>query len=99
MPPWYQWQGEDLLLSVRVQPKASRDELVGPEGDHCKIRISAPPVDGKANAGLVKFLAKAFGVAPRAVAIEAGEAGRAKRIRIRSPSELPKELQIIRTNK
>lgn len=50
--------GEDLLLRVYIQPKASRDNIVGLHGDEIKIAITAPPVDGKANAYLTKYLAK-----------------------------------------
>lgn len=91
---WYRWQDETLILFVRVQPKASRNELVGPCGDgqggeNLKIRITAPPVDGKANAHLIKFLAKSFGVAKTQVRVMAGETGRNKRIHIISPAQLP----------
>ncbi len=90
MTPWYRWEGDDLLLAVRVQPRASRDELVGPLGDELKIRLTAPPVDGKANAHLVKVLAKAFGVPRNAVILLSGDTGRSKRLRIEKPARLPK---------
>lgn len=85
----YQWQGEDLLLVLRVQPRASRDEIVGPHGDSLKIRITAPPVDGKANSHLLKYLAKAFGVPRADVELVTGESGRNKQVRIRAPVTLP----------
>lgn len=91
-PTWYRWEGEDLILALRVQPKASRDELVCPGGvgdDSLKVRITAPPVDGKANAHLIKFLAKTFGVAKSRVILESGDSGRHKRLRIHAPSKLP----------
>ena len=62
MTDWYRWDGEDLLLAVHLQPKASKDEFAGLHGDRLKIRLTAPPVEGKANAHLMAFLAKAFGV-------------------------------------
>lgn len=93
-PAWYQWQGEDLLLDCRLQPKAATDEFVGEHDGQLKIRITAPPVDGKANAHLVKFLGKAFGVPQSHVTIERGETGRSKRIRIRAPGKFPATLQI-----
>ena len=91
---WYRWQGDTLILSVRVQPKASSDELIGPcddgqGGESLKIRITAPPVDGKANAHLIKFLAKAFGVAKSRVSVLAGETSRNKRLHIIAPTNLP----------
>jgi uncharacterized protein (TIGR00251 family) len=91
---WYQWQGEDLLLDCRLQPKASTDEFVGEHDGQLKIRITAPPVDGKANAHLVRFLAKAFGVPQGQVTIERGDTGRSKRIRIRAPGKFPASLPI-----
>lgn len=90
MADWYQWQGERLLLTVRIQPKASSDEIVGPQGaEHLKIRITAPPVDGKANRHLIKFLAKAFGVAKSRITLLKGESGREKRLAIDAPTRLP----------
>jgi len=94
---WYRWQGDTLILSVRVQPKASRDEIVGPcddaqGGQHLKIRITAPPVDGKANVHLIKFLAKTFAVPKSRVQVVSGETGRNKRIHIIAPRKLPAEV-------
>ena len=94
MANWYQWQNDDLVLDCRLQPKASSDEIVGDLGDELKIRITAPPVDGKANAHLTKFLAKSFGVSKSQVIIEKGELGRSKRIRIQSPVKIPAKLNI-----
>ena len=87
--PAVRWEGEDLVLDLRVQPRASRDELVGPYGEQLKVRITAPPVDGKANDHLLRFVAKAFGVAPSAVTLVAGETGRDKRLRISRPRSFP----------
>jgi uncharacterized protein (TIGR00251 family) len=92
--PWYHWDGPDLVLTVRVQPRASRDEIVGPQGGHLKVRITAPPVDGKANAHLIKFLAKAFGVTRSRIDLLSGETGREKRVRIAKPATLPQEAAI-----
>jgi uncharacterized protein (TIGR00251 family) len=86
---YYRWDGEDLLLDIRVQPRASRDEIVGLHGEQLKIRITAPPVDGKANSHLQRYLAKAFGVAPSAVVLIGGETGRDKRLRIQRPQTIP----------
>lgn len=92
MSDWYRWDGDDLILFLRVQPKASRDELAEPMGDALKVRITAPPVDGKANAHLIRFLAKTFGVAKSAVILESGDISRIKRLRIQKPRQLPKIL-------
>ncbi len=54
------WQdGEDIVLKLYIQPKASRDKIVGLHGEELKIAITAPPVDGKANAHLTKFFSQA----------------------------------------
>ncbi|MGL5298306.1 MAG: DUF167 family protein, partial [Plesiomonas sp.] len=63
---------EALLLRLYIQPKASRDQIVGLHGDELKVAITAPPVDGQANAHLTKFLAKQFRVAKGNVCIEKG---------------------------
>ncbi len=91
---WYQWQSEDLLLNCHLQPKASKDEFCDLYGESLKIRITAPPVDGKANAHLIKFLAKQFGVAKNAVSVIKGELARQKRVKIVQPKKLPEQLNI-----
>ena len=83
-----------LLLQLRIQPRANRDEIVGPHGDSLKVRITTPPVDGKANAHLIKFLARAFGVSRSAVELLGGEAGRNKRVGVTAPQTLPLEANI-----
>jgi uncharacterized protein (TIGR00251 family) len=87
--------GPDLILKLYIQPKASRDSLVGLHGDEIKIAITAPPVDGKANIHLAKFLAKQFKVAKRQITIEKGVLGRHKQIRIRNPGQLPELIQTV----
>ena len=89
---WFRWDGEDLVLDCHLQPKASKDEFAGLHGERLKIRLTAPPVEGKANAHLLAFLGKAFGVAKSLVALESGELNRQKRVRIRAPQKLPAEL-------
>lgn len=86
---WYRWDGEDLILACHLQPKASKDEFVGLHGDRLRIRLTAPPLEGKANAHLLAFLAGAFGVPKSQVSLESGELNRQKRVRIRRPRQLP----------
>lgn len=81
--------GDDLVIHLYIQPKASRDKIVGLHGDELKVAITAPPVDGKANAHLSKYLAKQFRVAKGQVVIEKGELGRHKQVRVESPREIP----------
>lgn len=73
-------------VSVQVQPGARRTECAGLHGAHIKIRVAAPPVDGKANVALLEFLSKRLGVHKRDVRIVAGTQSRAKRIVIRGAS-------------
>ena len=95
MAGYYQWQGDRLVLQLRVQPRASRDEIVGPHGEEAlKVRITAPPVEGKANTHLIRFLAKSFGVPRSQVTLLGGDSSRTKRIAIESPSRLPASTQI-----
>ncbi|NQD94574.1 YggU family protein [Pseudomonas sp. CrR25] len=89
---FYRWDGEDLLLDCHLQPKASRDEFAGQHGTRLKIRLSAPPVDGKANAQLLLFLAAAFAVGKGQVNLESGQQSRQKRVRIKQPRQLPASL-------
>jgi hypothetical protein len=70
------------LLTVWVQPRASKSEVAGRHGDAIKIRIAAPPVDGAANDELVRFLAKRLGIPRNAVRVRAGAAARKKSIEI-----------------
>lgn len=87
------WQGDDLILRIQVQPRASRDELAGRHGDRLKVRLTAPPVDGRANAALLAFLAGLFGVPKNRVILLAGESGRCKRVRIVNPGRIPDTLE------
>ncbi|MEN0613796.1 DUF167 family protein YggU [Klebsiella indica] len=82
-------RADGLVLRLYIQPKASRDSIVGLHGDELKVAITAPPVDGQANAHLVKFLAKQFRVAKSQIVIEKGELGRHKQIKIIHPQQIP----------
>jgi len=69
-------------LTVRLQPRAHRDEVVGERDGVVVIRVIAPPVDGKANAALCRLIAKRAGVAPSRVEIVRGHTAREKVIRV-----------------
>jgi uncharacterized protein (TIGR00251 family) len=86
---WYRWEGDDLILQLRVQPRARTHGFAEILGDSIKLRLTAPPVDGNANAQLLAFLADACGVPRTAVSIESGATGRSKRVRVRRPTRLP----------
>lgn len=88
----FRWDGVDLILECHLQPKASRAEFAGLHGNRVKIRLTAPPVDGKANAQLLAFLANAFAVSKSQVSLESGQQSRQKRVRIKQPQFLPGQL-------
>jgi uncharacterized protein (TIGR00251 family) len=71
-----------VCFAVRVVPRASRDEMAGIHGDALKIRLTAPPVEGRANEALVAFLARRLGVRRSHVEIVAGATSRRKTIRV-----------------
>lgn len=73
-------------LAVHVQVRAGRTEVVGPHGDGIKIRIAAPPVDGAANAELIRLVANRLRVTREAVTIVAGTTSRRKVIRVAGTS-------------
>jgi len=72
----------NVRFSVRVQPRASKNEVAGSYGSALKIRLQAPPVDGAANAALISFLADLLGVNRRSVKIISGESSRDKIVEI-----------------
>lgn len=86
---WYEWRAGALILNIRVQPRASRDEIAGHLDARLKVRLRAPPVDGKANQQLIRFIAKLCGVSPGKVTLLSGTTGRNKRLSVDSPQRLP----------
>jgi uncharacterized protein (TIGR00251 family) len=86
--PWYCWEQDCLIIQIRLQPRANCDEIVGLHGDQLKIRITAPPAEGKANAHLIRFLAKTFHVSKNKVHLLSGITSRDKRVRIENPAKL-----------
>jgi len=94
---FYKWEKDKLHLFIKVQPKASKDELAeilaDPLCECIKIRITAPPVDGKANKHLIKYLSSVFKVAKCAITIKNGETGRTKHLIIQSPKQLPEQIK------
>jgi uncharacterized protein (TIGR00251 family) len=74
-----------VVLSLHIQPGAKKTEVVGPHGDALKIRLAAPPVDGKANAALLAFLVQKLGAGATVkptVELVSGQTSRAKRVRV-----------------
>lgn len=71
-----------VTFAVRVVPRASKTEIVGELDGAVKVRVASPPVDGAANAELIKLFAKKLGVAKSSVEIVSGQASRTKHLRI-----------------
>ena len=84
---------DGIRLRIFLQPKASKDYIAGIHDDELKITITAPPVDGQANAHLLKFLSKSFKVPKRSIILEKGELSRHKQVWIPEPKLIPKEIQ------
>jgi uncharacterized protein (TIGR00251 family) len=80
---WLRQTGADsVVLSLHVQPNAKRTEFAGLHGEAMKLRLAAPPVDGKANAALCGFIAEFCKVPRRAVNLLSGESSRTKRVQV-----------------
>ena len=74
--------GPSATVPVRVVPRSSKEGVAGFEGGVLRIRLNAPPVEGKANEALVRFLAKAVGVPRSRITLVKGEKGRNKIVRV-----------------
>ena len=91
---WYRWEGKDLLLNLRVQPRAGKDEFAGPHGDYLKVLITAAPVQGKAKTHLIRFLARAFGIAQHQIRLQSGGNARSKGFQFHAPKKFPIRVDI-----
>jgi uncharacterized protein (TIGR00251 family) len=77
---WYRIKRDGVAIQVHAQPGAKRTEVVGLHGDCIKVRLASAPVDGKANACLVEFLARRLGVKKSLVTITRGTTSRRKTV-------------------
>ncbi|HMU35108.1 MAG TPA: DUF167 domain-containing protein [Pyrinomonadaceae bacterium] len=73
---------DGVEFKVRVNPRASKTEIIGTIDGILKVRVASPPVEGAANAELIKFFAKLLGVAKSNVEILSGQTSRTKRLRV-----------------
>lgn len=80
--PWVSDTAEGALLRLRVAPRAKRTVVQGPHGDALKIRLAAPPVDGKANEALIAFLAERLDTPRQGIQLAHGAGGRDKQIAV-----------------
>ena len=87
-------QGErQTTLTLHIQPGAKKTEIAGVHGDALKIRLAAPPVDGKANAALIAFVADRIGVTKSAVSLKSGQTSRRKVLEVTAaPADMAQRL-------
>ena len=88
-PAACRWRGDVLICRLRVVPRAGRSAFEGLYGDRLKVRVGAPPVDGRANAALIAFIAKEFGVPRARIRLAAGAGSRDKTVEVAAPAKLP----------
>lgn len=81
-PPWLHEEAGALVLTLHIQPGARTSEVAGLHGEALKIRLAAPPVDGKANAALIEFLAQRLDIPRTRIDLISGTSLRHKRLRI-----------------
>ncbi|MGC2518957.1 MAG: DUF167 domain-containing protein [Burkholderiales bacterium] len=92
MSAWARKTTAGWLLAIHAQPGAKKSEVAGIHGDALKVRIAAPPVEGRANAALVAFVAKALGVPRKSVTVVKGDSSRRKTVLIASAGADPTQL-------
>ena len=89
---WYRRNGEIITLTLHVQPGAKRSEIAGLRGNALKIKLAAPPVEGRANDALLKFFAELFAVPLRNVELRQGGQSRHKVVAVIGSRVLPESL-------
>jgi uncharacterized protein len=86
MEKWLQITSKGVLLRLQIQPQAKKSEVVGPHGDRLKLKIAAPPVDGKANEALMKFLKSVLKTTVDGLELVRGETSKSKDVLCRKLS-------------
>ena len=89
---WFRWQGSDLELAIKVVTPAKLSEFCQIRSGCLVVRVSAPPVDGKANSELLKFLASSSECSQGDVNLRTGLRSREKRVQIKAPFQIPEIL-------
>jgi len=92
MPEWYRNTDNGTLLTLHVQPGAKTTSVAGLHGDALKIRLAAPPIEGRANEALLRFIADFFKVPLRNVELKQGEQSRHKRVEVKGSLIAPETL-------
>lgn len=92
MAEWYRSTGTSIILTLHVQPGAKQTSIAGLHGDALKIRLAAPPIEGRANEALLRFIADFFRVTLREVELKQGVQSRHKRVEVRGSTINPESL-------
>ena len=92
MSAWYRRNGDVLTLTLHIQPGAKRTEVAGLHGEALKIRLAAPPIEGRANEALLKFIAESFAVPLRQVELKQGGQSRHKVLAVTGSRVAPEVL-------
>lgn len=88
MSDWFRVAGDGrITLMLHIQPGAKKTAVAGRHGDALKIRLAAPPVDGKANAALLEFIADTLGLPKAAVKLKSGHTSRRKVMEVDGATE------------
>ncbi len=88
---------KQIVFKVYLQPRSSRNEIVGPYRDGIKVKITAPPVEGKANEALIRFLSQCLKIPASKIEILKGQHAREKTLRIPGNEDLPTLLSALST--
>ncbi len=94
MSEWYRRNGDILTLTLHIQPGAKRTEVAGLHGEALKIRLAAPPIEGRANEALLKFIAVSFDIPLRQVELRQGGQSRHKVVAITGSKVDPESLLV-----
>ncbi len=89
---WYRREGDSITLTLHIQPGAKRSEVAGLHGEALKIRLAAPPIEGRANEALLRFVADSFDVPLRQVELLRGAQSRHKMVKITGSKVEPESL-------
>ncbi len=92
LPGWLRAGEKSISLSVHVQPGARRSQVMGEHGGRLKVAVSAPPLDGRANAAVIELIAERLGVRASLLHVAAGEGSRDKRIELAGEALTPDEV-------
>ncbi len=95
MVDWYRQSGEAISLTLHVQPGAKRSGIAGLHGEALKLRLAAPPVEGRANEALLKYIAELFKVPLRQVELKQGAQSRHKVVIVNGSSVDPESLLVL----